>query len=329
MTLAREVALEVSNLSVTYRTSRGHTPVVHDVSFSLARGETLAIVGESGSGKSTMAMAVAGLLPDQAKVTGRVTLDGTDLVGQSRRVLEDIRGSAVSVIFQNPMTSLNPTMRVGDQIAEQLIRHRSMTGPKAKNRSTELLREVMISDPEAVYRKYPHQLSGGMKQRVMIAMAVSCEPKVLIADEPTTALDVTVQAEILEIMRALSREHSMGLLLVTHDMGVVAEMATHVAVVYDGRFVEYAPAADLFTQPLHPYTQGLLKSQPQIDDPEARHRRLATIPRPAPMLEHLDRGYQVQTNASMSNVFPGHNPDVRFVRFQDKFSPLAREGSPV
>ncbi|WP_181364975.1 ABC transporter ATP-binding protein [Arthrobacter sp. HMWF013] len=329
MTLNREVALKVSNLSVTYQTSRGPAPVVHDVSFSLARGETLAIVGESGSGKSTMAMATAGLLPDQAHVTGTVALDGVDIVGQSKRVLEDIRGSAVAVIFQNPMTSLNPTMRVGDQIAEQLIRHKAMKRAVARNRSLELLREVMINDPEGVYRKYPHQLSGGMKQRVMIAMAVSCEPKVLIADEPTTALDVTVQAEILQIMRALSREHSMGLLLVTHDMGVVAEMATHVAVVYDGRFVEYAPAADLFTDPLHPYTQGLLHSQPRIDDPEARHRRLATIPRPAPMLEHLEHGYEVRSEEQEKTLRPGHNPDSRFVRLNDNFSPVVREGSTV
>jgi oligopeptide/dipeptide ABC transporter ATP-binding protein len=168
-----------------------------------------------------------------------------------------------------------------------------------------------------------------MKQRVMIAMAVSCEPKVLIADEPTTALDVTVQAEILQIMRALSREHSMGLLLVTHDMGVVAEMATHVAVVYDGRFVEYAPAADLFTDPLHPYTQGLLHSQPRIDDPEARHRRLAIIPRPAPMLEQLERGYQVAGEQPAGKCLPGHDPDSRYVRLRDNFSPVVREGSTV
>jgi peptide/nickel transport system ATP-binding protein len=329
MTLNREVALEATNLSVTYDTSRGPAPVVHDVSFSLARGETLAIVGESGSGKSTMAMAAAGLLPETARVSGKVALNGVDVVGQSKRVLEDLRGNAVAVIFQNPMTSLNPTMRVGDQIAEQLTRHKAMKRAVAKKRSIELLREVMINDPEGVYRKYPHQLSGGMKQRVMIAMAVSCEPKVLIADEPTTALDVTVQAEILQIMKALSREHSMGLLLVTHDMGVVAEMATHVAVVYDGHFVEYAPAGDLFTDPLHPSTQGLLRSQPRIDDPQARHRRLATIPRPAPMLENLERGYQVRAGEQAGTSCPGHNPDFRFVRVRDNFSPVIREGSTV
>jgi peptide/nickel transport system ATP-binding protein len=306
---ADETVLRVEGLTVTYVGGRRESRVLTDVSFALPRSATLAIVGESGSGKSTTAMAVAGLLPTTARVEGRVVLDGVDLLRQRPRDLDDVRGNDIAVVFQNPMTSLNPTMRVGNQIAEQLLRHRPLSRRAARGRAVELLEEVLIRNPDQVYDKYPHQLSGGMRQRVMIAMAVSCEPRVLIADEPTTALDVTVQAEILQILRALGREHRMGLVLVTHDMGVVAEMADDVAVMHGGRFVEYAPVAELFDHPLHPYTEGLLAAQPRIDDPEARHRRLPTIPRAAPMLEALSDDWA----PAMAGV-PGEVAATRFVR---------------
>jgi peptide/nickel transport system ATP-binding protein len=306
---AERAVLRVEELTVTYRTGRRESRVLTDVSFAVPRGATLAVVGESGSGKSTTAMAVAGLLPPTAHVTGQVDLDGVDLLRQRPRDLDDVRGNDLAVVFQNPMTSLNPTMRVGTQIAEQLVRHRPISRRAARSRALELLAEVLIRDPDQVYAEYPHQLSGGMRQRVMIAMAVSCEPRVLIADEPTTALDVTVQAEILQILRRLGRDHRMALLLVTHDMGVVAEMADDVAVMYGGRFVEHAPVAELFQRPLHPYTQGLLAAQPRIDDPQARRRRLPTIPRTAPMLDELADDW-----APVAAGVPGEAADTRFVR---------------
>ncbi|WP_432563597.1 ABC transporter ATP-binding protein [Kineococcus sp. SYSU DK003] len=286
-----EPLLCVEDLDVGYVGARGMTSVLRGVSFTVARGQTLALVGESGSGKSTTAMAVAGLLPPTAQVSGRVRLDGLDLLGRSERQLTDVRGKQVAVVFQNPMTCLNPTMRIGTQICEQLVRHGVRSRGSAKARALELLDDVRIRDPRRVYRSYPHALSGGMRQRVMIAMAVSCEPRLLIADEPTTALDVTVQAEVLNILRELQREHRMGLLLVTHDMGVVAENATDVAVMHDGHLVELAPARDLFRTPLHPYSQGLLRAHPDLHDAQARHRRLPTVQRPVPELADLPSGW--------------------------------------
>lgn len=324
-----DTVLDVVDLSVFYNTNHVVSHVVKNVNFSLARKQTLAIVGESGSGKSSMAMAIARLLPESARVAGRVELNGRNLLEQSARALEDIRGSEIAVIFQNPMTSLNPTMRVGQQIAEQVLRHRTQSRAVARRRAAELLEAVMIRNPADVYRKFPHELSGGMKQRVMIAMAVSCEPKVLIADEPTTALDVTVQAEILQILRLLSRDQNMGLLLITHNMGIVAEMATDVAVIYDGRMAEYASVEDLFREPLHPYTRGLLDARPRIDDAEARTRRLSTISRPAPKLDGVVEGYRLSegtgTDADTAAGRPGEVPGQRFISIGDDLVPVVRE----
>jgi ABC-type dipeptide/oligopeptide/nickel transport system ATPase component len=327
MMLDQEIALEVIALGVSYDTGVETSRVVDDVSFALKAGQTLAVVGESGSGKSSLAMAIAGLLPPSATVNGQVKLNGIDLLHQNARWLEDTRGNVVSVIFQNPMTSLNPTMRVGDQIAEQLLRHRPMTRKAAKLRAVELLEEVMIARPQLLQRRYPHELSGGMKQRVMIAMAVSCEPDILIADEPTTALDVTVQAEILQILRSLSKKNKMGLLLVTHDMGVVAQMATDVAVVYGGKFVEYAPVANLFSSPLHPYTQGLLKSQPRLNDREARHRRLPIIPPQAPMLSSPVAGFDVLPATGAGPAIPGQATGTRFIRINNELKAVTSGGA--
>ena len=314
-----QAVLQVHALTVTYVARRRESRVLSGVSFAVPRGATLAVVGESGSGKSTTAMAVAGLLPPTARVEGQVVLDGVDLLRERERDLDDVRGNDIAVVFQNPMTSLNPTMRVGTQIAEQLVRHRPLARRAARTRALELLEDVLIRNPELVYDKYPHQLSGGMRQRVMIAMAVSCEPRVLIADEPTTALDVTVQAEILQILRTLGREHRMALVLVTHDMGVVAEMADDVAVMHGGRFVEYAPVAELFDRPLHPYTRGLLAAQPRIDDPEARQRRLPTIPRVAPMLDELTDDWVVAGTG-----VPGEVAATRFVRVGEDLAAVAQ-----
>lgn len=311
-------AVSVSNLTVEYSTLRGFSQVLHGISFVVRPGRTLALVGESGSGKSTTAMAVAGLLPESARVSGEISVAGKNLLKVKKRELEDLRGDKVAVIFQNPMTSLNPTMRVGTQIAEQLRRHRRMDHSAAKSRTLELLEAVQIRKVADTARKYPHELSGGMRQRIMIAMAISCDPDVLVADEPTTALDVTVQAQILEILRSLRRELGMTLILVTHDMGVVSEMADEVAVMYDGRLVEYGGATSLFTQPLHPYTRGLLEAQPRIEDPQARHRTLPTIPRPAPMLDRLPEG-MAQTGART----PGSAVDERYILINSTFTGVA------
>jgi peptide/nickel transport system ATP-binding protein/oligopeptide transport system ATP-binding protein len=270
-------ALEVSGLHVRFRTEGGTVHAVDDVSFTLEQGELLAIVGESGSGKSATAHAILGLLPTgNSEVEGSVQLaDGTELVGTSDRAMQAVRGARVALIPQDPMTALTAVYRVGDQIAEQIRAHERTTRQAARARAVELLSLAGIRDPEARSRSYPHQLSGGMRQRVMIAMALSCSPELLIADEPTTALDVTTQKQILREIDRLRAETGIAVLLITHDLGVVAEVADRALVMYAGRLVEEAPVAALFTNPLHPYTWGLLGSlpRPEID----RGRRLPTI----------------------------------------------------
>jgi oligopeptide/dipeptide ABC transporter ATP-binding protein len=260
--------LEIHDLVTAFHTPAGRVPAVDGVSLSIPRGGAVGLVGESGCGKSVTAMSVLGLVASPGRIEqGKILLevDGRplDLVGLSEGRLRQVRGGRVGMIFQEPMTSLNPVFTIGAQVAEAVRLHRDVTPAAARARALELFRLVRIADPERRLDEYPHQLSGGMRQRVMIAMALACEPDLLIADEPTTALDVTIQAQILELLADLRRRLGMALLLITHDLGVVAETCDHVAVMYAGKIVEQAPAADLFARPLHPYTIGLLAARPE------------------------------------------------------------------
>jgi peptide/nickel transport system ATP-binding protein len=258
--------LEVEELKTYFFTRDGVVRAVDGVSFSVERGETLAIVGESGCGKSVTSLSILRLIasPPGRTVAGRVVFEGRDLLELSEPEMRKIRGDAISMIFQEPMTSLNPVLTIGDQIAEVLMLHRGLSDEEATRRAVEMLRLVRIPEPERRVAQYPHQLSGGMRQRVMIAMALACEPRLLIADEPTTALDVTIQAQILDLMRELKERTGAAIVLITHDLGVVAEMAQRVVVMYAGRKVEEATVTALFARPRHPYTRGLLDSIPKL-----------------------------------------------------------------
>jgi oligopeptide/dipeptide ABC transporter ATP-binding protein len=263
--------LQVEDLRVAFDTPRGRALAVDGVGFALAAGETLCIVGESGCGKSVTALSVMGLVPSPpATVTGRIRFEGGDLLGLSRRELADLRGDRLAMIFQEPMTSLNPAFTVGAQLAEVLVRHRGASQAAAREAAVEMLRRVRIPAPEKRVDEHPHRMSGGMRQRVMIAMALMCEPALLVADEPTTALDVTIQAQVLALMRGLRDETGTSIVLITHDLGVVAEMADRVVVMYAGQVVEQAPVGALFAMPQHPYTVGLMGAIPSIDAPRAR-----------------------------------------------------------
>lgn len=260
--------LQVENLSISFRTAAGKTQAVRDVSFSLEKGETLCIVGESGSGKSITSLALMGLLPNNGEVTsGSINFEGENLVGKTEEELRKIRGNKMSMIFQEPMTALNPVFTIGFQLQEPLRIHKNMSKKEASVKSVELLKAVGIPNPKEKLDQYPHELSGGMRQRVMIAMALACNPSLLIADEPTTALDVTIQAQILDIIDELKEKLAMGVIFVTHDMGVVAEIADKVMVMYAGEVVEVNDVESLFENPKHPYTRGLLEAIPNVDDP--------------------------------------------------------------
>ena len=261
-----DALLEVDELTTHFFTRDGVVRAVDGVSFYVMRGEVLAIVGESGCGKSVTSLSIMRLIasPPGRIVRGRVQFEGRDLLLLPEPEMRKIRGNAISMIFQEPMTSLNPVLTIGRQIAEALVLHRGMSSGEALARSIELLKEVRMPAPERRATQYPHQLSGGMRQRVMIAMALACEPRLLIADEPTTALDVTIQAQILDLMRELKQKTGAAIVLITHDLGVVAEMAERVVVMYAGRKVEEASVADLFARPRHPYTRGLLDSIPKL-----------------------------------------------------------------
>jgi len=275
--------LEVEGLTTRFQGDAGTITAVDGISFTLDRGETLAIVGESGCGKSSAALSLLRLVP----AAGLVRLDGRDLLALGERDLLAVRGGEIGMVFQEPMTSLNPVLTIGEQIAEALHAHGSTTRERARVRAIELLGLTGIPDPQRQVEAYPHTLSGGMRQRAMIAMAIACAPKLLIADEPTTALDVTVQAQILELLRDLQSRLAMGLLLITHDLGVVAELADRVAVMYAGRIVETAPAERLFAQPLHPYTAGLLTASLAFEDSSGP---LTEIPGQPPDLAALAAG---------------------------------------
>ncbi|MEI7712201.1 MAG: ABC transporter ATP-binding protein [Rhodospirillales bacterium] len=258
--------LEVSGLSTVFHTRRGLVRAVQDVSFAVNAGETLAIVGESGCGKTITALSLMQLIPRPPGeiVSGSVKVDGTDLLKLSEPEMRKMRGGKIAMIFQEPMTALNPLMTVGKQIAEMVMLHDKLPKSAARTRAVEMLHHVKIPEPERRAKEYPHQMSGGMRQRAMIAMALACKPKVLVADEPTTALDVTIQAQILDLIGDLQREFGTAVVLITHDLGVVAETANRVVVMYAGRKVEEAPVADLFANPLHPYPRGLLGSIPRV-----------------------------------------------------------------
>jgi peptide/nickel transport system ATP-binding protein len=274
--------LEVKELKTHFFLSRGIVRAVDGVSFSLAKGETLAIVGESGCGKSVTAFSIMRLVAAPGRViAGEVLFDDRNLLLLTEEEMRGIRGNRISMIFQEPMTSLNPVFRVGEQIAEGLRLHRGLTESEAHDQTVRMLELVGIPSPSARYNDYPHQLSGGMRQRIMIAMALACQPDLVIADEPTTALDVTIQAQILELMDRLKMERDMGLILITHDLGVVAERARRIAIMYAGKIVESADTAEIFGNPLHPYTEGLLASLPQRSQPGTP---LQTIPGHVPGL---------------------------------------------
>ncbi len=276
--------LEVKDLRTYFYTRDGVVRSVDGVSFSISEGETLAIVGESGCGKSVTSLSLLRLIPSPPGkiVSGSILFHGKDLLKLSDEEMRDIRGDKISMIFQEPMTSLNPVLTIGRQISEVLELHRHCTKEEARGRILELLKLVNISEPERRIDEYPHQLSGGMRQRIMIAMALACDPEILIADEPTTALDVTIQAQILNLMRELRDRTRAAIILITHDLGVVAEMAQRVVVMYAGRKVEEASVFDLFAKPMHPYTLGLLNSMPRLDD--ASTKRLVEIPGMVPSM---------------------------------------------
>jgi len=271
--------LEVSNLQTHFSTDNGVVKAVDGVSFHIDRGETLAVVGESGSGKSVTSLSIMRLLeaPHGRIVGGSILLEGEDLVRKTEAEMRRVRGNDISMIFQEPMTSLNPVYTVGEQIAESIRIHQGKTPQQAMKRAVEMLDLVGISEPARRAKTFPHQMSGGMRQRVMIAIALSCNPKLLIADEPTTALDVTIQAQILELMRDLQREIGMSILFITHDLGVVAEIADRVVVMYAGRAVEEGSVLDIFARPRMPYTAGLMNSIPRIDRAAERQERLLAI----------------------------------------------------
>jgi oligopeptide/dipeptide ABC transporter ATP-binding protein len=287
--------LEVEDLRTHFFTAGGVVKAVDGVSYAVRSGETLGVVGESGCGKSVAALSILRLVaePPGRIVGGSVRLEGKNLLGLPQEEMEEIRGNDISMIFQEPMTSLNPLYTVGSQISEAIAVHQGLSRRKAMKKAIDMLRRVSIPEPERRAHHYPHQLSGGMRQRVMIAMALSCNPKVLIADEPTTALDVTIQAQILQLMRELQQAYGMAIILITHDMGVVAENADRVIVMYAGRKVEEAEVDDLFERPAHPYTVGLLGSIPQLDaaaKANGTRVRLNEIKGMVPSLRHLPQG---------------------------------------
>ena len=283
--------LSVKNLTVVFKTRFGEVPVIDDVSLSIAPGEILGIVGESGCGKTMTSLAIMRLMPEQGIITsGSIRLSGEDLVLASEARMRGLRGNEISMVFQEPMTSLNPVFSVGEQIAEVLIAHQGLSKSEAREQAVELLESVKIPLPSRRVNDYPHQLSGGMRQRVMIAIALACKPKVLIADEPTTALDVTVQAHIFELLHDLRDQTGTSIVLITHDMASVAEMAERVMVMYAGRKVEEGSVEEILTNPLHPYTQGLIKCVPHLMETISLERQdLQEIPGIVPPIRHFGR----------------------------------------
>jgi oligopeptide/dipeptide ABC transporter ATP-binding protein len=288
--------LKISNLKTIFTSEGGTAAAVDGVDLEVKQGEILGLVGESGCGKSVTALSIMRLIPSPPGkiVSGEVFFNDVDLLKLTEAQMRRIRGNDISMIFQEPMTSLNPVFKIGDQVGEVFQVHLGMSKSQAKEAAVEMLRKVGIPAPEKRADDYPHQMSGGMRQRIMIAMALACNPKLMLADEPTTALDVTIQAQILELMNEIKKESGAGIILITHDLGVVAEMADRVAVMYAGKIVELAPADNLFAQPQHPYTIGLLKSIPRLDLGGSTKYRLDTISGMVPDLRHLPPGCSFQ-----------------------------------
>ena len=312
-----EKVLEVRNLRTTFRTDAGIVHAVDDVSFDVYKGKTLGIVGESGCGKSVTSLSIMRLIPNPpGEITrGEILYKNKDLLKLPISDMRKIRGNDISMIFQEPMTSLNPVFTIGNQIMESIILHQKLSKKDAYARAIDMLKLVGIPSPDKRVDDYPHQLSGGMRQRVMIAMALSCNPSVLIADEPTTALDVTIQAQILELMKKLREDLGMALILITHDLGVIAETADEVVVMYAGKVVEQGPVSEIFGNPKHPYTRGLMSSIPTFShDPSLKQkkRRLETIPGIVPSLTELPKGCRFQTRCKyVMDVCRGAEPALR------------------
>ncbi|WP_153463128.1 ABC transporter ATP-binding protein [Sediminibacillus terrae] len=280
--------LQVDNLVTQFRTAEGKLSAVRGISFSVEKGETLCIVGESGCGKSITSLSIMGLLPSNGEIAeGSITFQDEELTGKKEEELRQLRGNKMSMIFQEPMTALNPVFTIGYQLREPLILHQHMSKRQATDKAVELLEQVGIPDPKKRLKQFPHELSGGMRQRVMIAIALACNPSLLIADEPTTALDVTIQAQILDLIDDLKRKMDMGVVFVTHDMGVVAEIADRVMVMYAGEVVEIGEVKEIFNNPQHPYTKGLLASVPNVDD---EYHTLESIPGSLPNLNEKIQG---------------------------------------
>ncbi|HET7581110.1 MAG TPA: ABC transporter ATP-binding protein [Bacillales bacterium] len=309
-----ERLLEVEGLKTHFFTDRQKVPAVNGVDFSIQRGETLGIVGESGCGKSVTSLSIMQLLHDTPGkiVNGNITFDGRNLLSLSEKEMRKIRGNEISMIFQEPMTSLNPVKKIGAQISEAVRLHLKFDKREAKNRTIDMLKLVGIPRAEQIIHEYPHQLSGGMRQRVMIAMAMSCNPKLLIADEPTTALDVTIQAQILALMQHLKEEENMSMILITHDLGVVAEMCDRVVVMYAGKVVEEADVLELFDHPKHPYTKGLIKSIPKLHQ---NAKRLDSIPGNVPDPSNIPKGCKFAPRCSeVMDLCWGKEPELRPVQ---------------
>ena len=285
--------LQVDHLSISFATQSGDVSAVRDISFTIPEAGTLGLVGESGSGKSATALSILHLLPPQARIAGEIHLGGTSLLSLAEPEMRRIRGARISMIFQEPMTALNPVMRIGEQVAEAALAHHDISKREAWTRAVEALREVAIPDTEARARDYPHQLSGGQRQRVMIAMALINSPQLLIADEPTTALDVTIQAQILDLLRELRTRHQMAMLFISHDLGVVSRVADQVAVMYAGEIVEMGPVARIFAAASHPYTRGLIGAIPTLKTDRSQ---------PLAMVEKQSPGAPLP----MRQVAPGH-----------------------
>ena len=285
----KNLILDIKDLVIHYETDDGVVEAVNGIDIQLEHGKTLGLVGETGSGKTTTALSILRLVPDPPGVikNGSILLDGKDILNMPQKELEAIRGNTVSMIFQDPMTSLNPLFKIGDQITEAILTHHKIKKEDAKKRALEMLKLVGIPSPEKRFHSYPHEFSGGMRQRAMIAMALSCEPELLIADEPTTALDVTIQAQIMELMKEMKEKTGVSIMLITHDMGVVAEMADKIMVMYAGMVIEYATAREIFKDPKHPYTKGLLASIPRKDKDIDR---LYTIEGTVPSLTSMPKG---------------------------------------
>ena len=272
--------LTVKDLKTYFHTAKGIIPAVDGVDFTVSQGETLGLVGESGCGKSVTALSIMGLVPSPpGKTSGQILFDNRDVLSLSEREMRQLRGNEMAMIFQEPMSALNPVLTIGEQIAEAIRLHQDIKDRDVEERTVDMLQLVGIPQPERRLRDYPHQLSGGMRQRVLIAMALSCYPKLLFADEPSTALDVTIQAQILELLKKLRTDFNTAIVLISHDLGVIAEMADRVIVMYAGKFVEEASVSDLFHNPLHPYTEGLLLSVPRLDKPKKRLQPIkGTVP---------------------------------------------------